>query len=1189
MNKLFKVLTFVFFAFIFACTVDALITDEACNINVTKNGINSAQFDVNMPICQINTNKYTYFTATSGYSSYSGAYGSGLNYTEVEYDAESADGKSFKHESGTVPVCNDSKRYVTAHASCTVTEETNYQTFYCALAGYTDAATCVNNGCTWSERRSTCTGTYNYCPTGYAWDSSYTKCVKESAYNISERVTGNINAAQKCSVANGGAHCKCDAVKYNLECPMYECDEKTVNVKACTPEFKDGNNYVYCVNPGQNFVGSYQADSDFNVRECTNSYANTDCGFANILIEGAYFKDTSNDAINLALRLWSYHTGLGGFEDTRKTGIANVTGDSCDTATYFMSTETNSEGQRVRPNVYKNTYEYIMRTNKNEFFDYAKTIIDENNYLPKYVTNHHESKKVSLTGDTFPEISCLKNGSADSGKIGVACGSKRTYRVAFELFFNTLLGNKYMMDHLDALYKEETVEIHSTGATVTQEGEKVWVLVEYNTEDFKEIFGEVEEISCDKNDPTYQKYKDQIEPYCQKKVIYLENGVEVSKERYDKCSLKSTACMILTKTKAKCSPVSGGQVITEIWVSEKPSSSGTSVRKLIPCGNNEDNQIMFEYVPDNTPGSHEERKETWNKRYVNYVCGGECNEYDIRKEETNNCSTEMNKSYSTTIKDPSLSCIVNMGNSDAKNYYDYSKEFGVNTNFCRIYCSDEAEYHVAGRTEALSGRYFEYDVRGDVSTDSGKLLSKELNSVITQKRTCVSEIFIKNLPLSTNWKKIYGLDDDENNRLMANPTWSTLYTIIADKTKGTKYRNTEFRTEVLNQLVYDLYNCNLYDLTKKNMDEIGIWKPGDYKIDYAKKLIDKAFNESNDYGIAKKSDNKDTISFDGGATVVNYLDSNDGDPRGTLGKEIPVESKSIIQGYGFTKNASGKYIKYCSNGETADSRCLQYVSGKEDYSYTKGFSYKSETRETSKYTYPINNYALFEVKTEIGFYNGDIYQTFENTGNITINTEHKDMITLKPYVYALSKYAYNECDGGECRVTQTINLSPFFRAKKTDDYQTAIKNRTFTCSVKVYPMSGDDPGVSMKYRNADPNALFPYELDEDTNWKTSAGIKAQEEIESTANMIETSDELIDYRITLSPEQIKAVKAYNEQEKGNYINEKVYCSEKNIDLPTEDKYLGCTSNFLNRLRESDELGTISPEYNDGISKYQKDKK
>ena len=70
--------------------------------------------------------------------------------------------------------------------------------------------------------------------------------------------------------------------------------------------------------------------------------------------------------------------------------------------------------------------------------------MNTNQYLPDYI-NDPQTNNEALTGKTFDTITC---DTGNSAKVGVTCG-KGTYTIAFELFFNTMLGNRYMFDHLD--------------------------------------------------------------------------------------------------------------------------------------------------------------------------------------------------------------------------------------------------------------------------------------------------------------------------------------------------------------------------------------------------------------------------------------------------------------------------------------------------------------------------------------------------------------------------------------------------------------------------------------------------------------------------------------------------------------------------------------------------------------------
>ena len=61
------------------------------------------------------------------------------------------------------------------------------------------------------------------------------------------------------------------------------------------------------------------------------------------------------------------------------------------------------------------------------------------------------------------------------------------------------------------------------------------------------------------------------------------------------------------------------------------------------------------------------------------------------------------------VKDPSLKCILNASENN-KRKYDYSEVFGVNTNLCRVYCSDEVKYYIPDRVQVKNGASFSYDI-----------------------------------------------------------------------------------------------------------------------------------------------------------------------------------------------------------------------------------------------------------------------------------------------------------------------------------------------------------------------------------------------------------------------------------------------------------------------------------------------
>lgn len=1160
----------LFLVFVFASNVNAGVDPNECNISIKETGITSAGFDAVMPICK-KTQQDGFFEVGSRKSSYSAAWAQGAEAVDSIYSAESADGKDFITVHGKIPVCNDPKRRVKAIGTCKLV--TKSKTKFCTgqwNANYT--------ACLATEAVPNPT-TYFGCLEG--WEPYGNLCKKTGGYSSEQIATSNISAQSICQSATGGACSEC-TTEYALECPAYKCDTEYTQISACTPDFSIGDKAAYCINPTLKFSGSFKHDTTFDVRKCANSYVTEDCGYANILIEGAFHNKNggiSNDAINLALRLWAYHTNGSsdsGF-DTRKTGIANRSAADCQTSTYFMK-----DNNGNRPNVYVNTYNYIMSSHKNEYFEVAQGILNSNGYLPTYLTDP-KTNRDKFNGSTFNPINCDKN---DKGKIGVVCGGNTTYRVAFELFFNTMIGNKYMMEHLDNLYPNEGKEVEVTGSTVIQYGEWATIAIEFSREDYETIFGEEEVIPCDPNNEIYKKYESKIKPYCQTKFRwYDENGnLRSEKEEMPEECLKGVGCIRRVYKDAICYKKSSGYRIdsVEIQVRQRPSSY--SVRKYVACGNTKGEQTMMSYFPE--PGKKEKQEvpgESYEKFFYTYDCGVGCKDTNLRINGNEGVCTNENQ-YTVSVADPSLTCLVNAGDDTSKVVYDKSNEFNVNTNFCRVYCSDRIEYTLPGKKSASSekeldsGRFFQYNVTTDYSSDPEKMYSV----VAKQTRSCVSEIYFDKLPRNVNWKKLYGLTDAENNSLTANLTWTTLFKILANKSASQHDRK-----EVLNQLVYDLYNCNLYDLNESNMKALGIYKPGDYKVDYALKAIKNRYSGSNAFEAGTSY--SDSVYYDGGPKIVTYDDEQE--VAISEGARVGLENNYVKT----TVDEVNSFInvKYCHS--TEEFKCLEYNANAEDYTYKTGFKNSFEKANTYKglYKYPINNYSLFQYESIAKFYNGHKYQVVPNTGNVAIDSNYANLINLANHSYPLDVYAYNMCANNTCNVTQKVGIKPFFNA--TGAYKSKLSSlydQGFKCTVTVdKPITKD--GDESQYRNVEPSHLFPLSetgLAESGNWATPEGKEAQKQIESTAGLITSGDELVEYRITLNPTQIKNIKEYNKGA-GSYMNERIYGCEKVTASDGDEYYANCKSEFLNKLKtdsgehDTGQYGNYDLDY-DGVSKYNK---
>ncbi len=1216
--------------FTLACFFVAIITikaDLTCDVRIEEDSIIPDGDKVNMNICDWTIADEEGVEVTSkeaGESdfwrkrrlSYEDAYNAGLYLLDKYYTRETPDAKSVYTYEAQVPMCSSSKRKVYVYSQCDGLVETKAATTNYCSSLYDDETSCKNHSshCSWTaseeeEGKGTCSGSWKTCDSsaGYSGPNSSNMCTRKVSFEYKAEASSGATAdsiktaIKKACLADAakGVSRNCDinschapsaynstsTYEFGLHCPIYKCVSKTVGVNTCTPSFSMDDIDAYCVNPTDGFPAkekgnNYSYDYRFNVRECANSYSTAQCGYANILIEAAYHNKTtkiSKQAINLALRLWSYRTNRSGFDET-KTGVANLIssdGNSCDTTVWYMKDEDGN-----RDNVYALTHKYIMETAKEKFADVAYKISDEKGYLPDYIANP-EKDRDSFTGETFEKISC------DLNLIGVPCGDGSTYRIAFELFFNTLIGNKYMISHLDSLYEdveEETVvEPQPTSIRITDNQEipadGTWYIIEYREEDLEPAFGEYQTIKCDESDPIYQERKEYIEPFCSKEIVEKWINTRTNEEfeitqRPDVCD-KSFGCRVDVSFKlvdAICRKDIYGKELVEVYARVTPPKSSRSIKRLVSCGDTTNQQEMYIYSTEEIPGTYETMEDPKISAYPVYVCEHGCddpkirvtgNNYIIDKNVCDKTASARDGYYQKTIADPSLACIVNLTSEGSKFAFDYSEYFGVNTNFCRIYCSDQVEYTLGGYKldGTPAGKGFIYDVRENASTYT---TDYKFTAVVKQKRSCVSDIYHDNLPKNVNWKTIYGLTDEENEALLANPRLSNLMEIIARKDTG---RVT--RTENLNQIAYDLYNCNLY--APAVFSRRGLTVPSNNVVPNVFNKVKTTYSSTNNYGYSNMNLFKDIVTYQGGSKIANYENGKEGTITGTVGVGENAIKTSVVfnndnTSFGLTN------VKYCTGLD-----CLEYNSDHDasTYNYSK---FTNTNRETSEpvhgYILPTNRYALFEVTTESNFYNNDKYQILPGTGNVIKGHDNPGLYEVPIYTYPLDKYAYNTCKGNSCDLTQTISVSSFHRINN-DQYKSLIEgDNQFNCSINVEPTVAPCYNIEDKasfdictnYRKVDPEKIFPGDKVAD-NWNTDHGKEVIEQIENNAyKLVGKNTELLQYSIKMNPVQIKAIKEYNKANK-SYLNEEIGdCEKKTVD--GAEIYVNCTSSFLKILRGND---------------------
>ncbi len=977
--------------------------------------------------------------------------------------------------------------------------------------------------------------------------------------------------------------------KYYAVCPIYACNPvKKVIEGWCTPTFKvNQDDDAYCINPSYLFysgVNNYETQK-FDPTKCVSSNSTRDCGFANILIESAYYnkKHGANSikyqTTNMAMRLWAGEIGYGGFN---KVGLAYVMGYDCNTYVAYPA---------GNPNVYKETLKYIIET----YFEMLSTRTDY-------------SVEGLISSGIFQNIPC------SNGKLGLVCeGVRNSYIQAFALYFNTYFGNPDMHNHLADMFGDRTTE--PTSATVTSEivDQYSEIRVEYN-----EQITIGERIECksikDKKESgiTLTEDEEKVLAYCSNtithvigveegtgRLIDIATGAELTdlnhdgkidakdmlllpdprpEDTYDFTYCEKSSCFSPVVWFATCDTINTEQTKFETVytvIKYTKSKSKFSVKKYVACGTGE-YQIMFSYDEDGNgtttwyETTHED-KEPEKVVTVDFYCYDNtgCNNYQIRTESS--CATKDGGYGKEIVKDPSLSCIVNMSSSTAKNSYDYSEHFGVNTDFCRVYCSDTAEFYLADKYKVYSGLSFNLNIEYEKFHENKS--NRSLSSIVLMKRDCVSKIFYNNnkFESNTDWTKVY-------DGLTTNPTsWLELYQ------KLQKYGESDAH---INQIKYDLYNCNFYP-----EDKIPVYRPKDNKIGSVYTRIKKMYKPSNaygfngsDYGFGLDAELNETaqnivdvdIKYDGAAYEIGGT-SRVGDEF----NEIKISHEIL------NHNSQSEYDINVSK--------VRYCNGTDCFKYDESDEYKLPHEKSGNYTVstaqgsgiPDHDYAYFSIVNEIDLYNDSVFQVEPYTGNIynaTGKTKDADYTDLAPYLYPVSKDAAAICENKDCNLSYRLKLNHTYYRKMGSGvgaFKEAFNRDgglVHTCPVAYIP-----PVIELKneavYRNVDISNMFPTIKSDGTrrigeNWENSTAYV--EEIESyvkangAAKYYETH---LEYSYTLTRDAINKIKNYNSKSAGyrSYTDNSI---TKGTCVGDETAKYQCQSGFITSINSNTNSYSIS---------------
>jgi len=1075
---------------------------------VSNNGTYSTIGNVVETVCtkigyeSCNPTYATYSSKSNALTACENTEDSELTEKEVNEGSVFFDGNCYKSKDYT---CNKSDMY--AWVSCSYTPPSKDATLICS--SNLDEKACKKCGSTFDENEG-CKEKYDCKNGGYL---SGNQCVYSATTESGYKKLNTFNWKY------GNEYCSFS--KYYIKYPGKKriCSTSENKILDVTGfEFSTNTGIAYCVNPGLAHSGAdeYGIIEEFDASQCENSLQSKNCGYANIMIEAERLGYNNYGIVSTALRLWAaYGEGY----DDRNYGILR---DRYNENNVGMPTNIMEPIMSEKENIYINTVEKILSGSYS-----SKSI-----YEVKSLKDLHT-------------IACNIN---DNNSLGVMCGGDLGYLKSIYLFLNTYQGNNQMQENLKSISGSDANENIVTDIQVSVDIEKgeAELIFEIDEETFVDCSEDANKSACEQN--IYIEY-----------TLMNENG-EVEKQIYDfadkdayfdKCS-KGFCTKTIKFTKRECKNTKTYKTIFNVKTSSLKTKQSRKISRYWHSDNTQDMMIWRKTDVEIVKNEIEKFTDDFNYNiYEEKITIEPCSECEQDEciitgneiyyktanmdslKKTTSSDGIINQCYGATkfeadveydtyatsiVGDPSMNCILNVCYESSKAKYDYSEEFGVNTDVCRVYCRDEVKFYLANKTKVYAGMQFRYDIVPKINISSLGRNSEEykLTSIVLEQRECASEIYLNKV--NSNGK-----------------TWIDLYNDAID------HKNEKTAT----QLVYDLANCNMYT---------------NEQIDTLLKTIDRS-----NYEVAFKiKENNATKSYSSYSYYLENLgDKIKYDNEASL--EINYEEGEIYDNPTMSKETDN-YItspKYCIN--TGSNDCFGYLN-KKDVDF--GIKEKTTTSLISKLnsnltsligdvTIPINDYAIFTIANETDFYNNSKYMTERFNGDVQIydnnvysNDKH---VILSDFVYPVSKMN----NDNYYPIEHFYDITLFERNNKSQLFKNVLNEISkYTCSYDVYNTIVPVKPVDYEYRNIDLKNMFPTDREYGTNWTSKYAKEIVSEIESKADNIFVDEKLIEYSFTLTTDTINKIKNdYNSLHK-SYLNETLYDCETDNGM-----FLNCKSKFL----------------------------
>ena len=1020
------------------------------------------------------------------------------------------------------------------------------------------------------------------------------------------------------------------------ECANHPPVVEPIDGETFTASSSKGSVPAYCIN--QHLLmpdnGKFMWDSSFNVTACKDSNSSKDCGYGYILLK-SYALGYNYAVTNVALRLWAAsdnHGAAAGYNDSPGVPVSEIRGF-------------------VEPhwNVYKQTAKEINIRRYIKYVNSKGTDFKNDVFKGSYKTVKKLSDLQGISCNGFNPIPNDSIAHSTGENMGILCtGVNEEYLKSIYLYILALQGNKIPIDEVYRKHLSNKCKTDSTFKSKNKElcanpDEATIDVGDYTNRNYIPVSAKVTYIDPESYETTIKfTMTEEVDVecsadelatanYCKTNVeITDSNGNVVKADHYDEC--KKNICYIKVKGMKTCNKDTIGQTkkITIKVITDKVYGD-LAVKKMVACDSPGSNQIFFALDLDNAltnTGDPEFDHRDVTEQTVTITCPCEptnkCMNDDIidrlnRKNTKSNlnatCETkdggtgEYDTYEDNSLEDPNMNCIINMCYDGQQSQYDYSEKYGVNNKYCTLYCRDEVRFYLANKTKVYTGMQFRYDVgtklknKGIIKQQIDTNDVKYLTSVVRQERHCTSVIDYK--------------------------TWKADYDKASSLDKE--------------QLIYDIENCNLYDINKINVKkyyedakviENGNSRTGYTTVDYIQKTLKCQMDASGEDSCADLE--------------LEYKSKYNGDGTNTFAKD---EGQVISE------------VKYCSGSE-----CYQYKCPSKAKDYNTRLKECNEWSKTTQAEFdpdgenittiingvavPKNDYAAIVISSEVDFSNPIKYQTKAFTGDVkrVENDKVEDMYTpLGKNVYPVElnqrTFVNNPNDEENWKFVKhyyKFRLLVDRPNRAMEKYLGLLGNEqghqfdyNYTCNFDVYNKSTDyscDPeanynkcyeisadgvvtfhdsfkdengnevacskecvqsgGYGFIFRNVQLDNMFPSEAVRDTgnNWTTDKAKEAIKEIEASADKMYTTDDYLEYSYTITPEAIKSIKDYNKQEEssGGYQNSTLYgCESSKTNVSA---FENCKSKFLEEIgKDETVLGmNITAHKSNGISKYTQNK-